>query len=337
MASITRNSTTPKTAQFLAHLAERAPSTSRFLADRLAGIEIPDAPPPAPISKSRPPPPRTQAQHAHRAGPKVSRRKMVAARAAIVAKRESEHLARLTQRIASVGGKWTAIRVIPIAVWTMTAQVIADATGRAARIHLRRCKNRTVAGATLAAAFGTREADETTPRRSWAELRTRRIVAFGLALAALGRYKAGRAGPWRACVIGIPRGAFAALLRDPHDERSRATPSISACYGTHRPGATADDAGQVGYFVALRAAGAVYRQQLPQREATATELWGPSGYAINRYWIATDEPTAISDDEARHRALQWQALADADADLLGAQLRRERTQSAAQAPPPPPT
>jgi hypothetical protein len=342
MDSVDRPKPQGKAAAFVARLAETNPSTAAFLADRIAGIELPDAPPSSAPPSSAPPvkPPSARPvsasarQHAHRPGPKPSRRRIVAQRRERVQRRESNHLAKLTANVRDRGGHGLGIRGVPMRVWVMCSQVIADPSGKAGRIHLRRMRNRTAAGAILTAAM-ERAGDEQTAAeraRSWSDMRTRRIAALGLALATLAA-PTRRRGPWGAIVIGIPRGAFAALLRDPFDARAKAKPAITTLFGTHRPGA-AETSGQVGYFVALRAAGLVYRQQLPKHEASAYECWGPSGYATNRYWVATDEPHSIDDETARALAYALAELANVDAAQLAAQLRHER-QGAAEAPPAP--
>ena len=285
-----------------------------------------DAPPtPAPSSHRRPlPPPQT-----HRRGPKRTRAQQASTRAQRARARDAAHLARLDLKIRAHGGTPTAIRNIPITVWTQAAQVMADQTGRAARLHLRRADHRSAAGAILRAALGT---GKQTADRSWSDLRTRRIAALGLALLALSK-NTRRHGPWGALVIGVPRGALAALLRDPFDRRHNAAPSTSALFGTHRKDADPTSA-DVGYFPALRAAGMVYSQQLPKAEAHPCETWGPTGYAFNRYWLLTDAAWKLDSAEARAALAELAELADLDARALSAEQTRHRRDTADDDPPP---
>jgi hypothetical protein len=261
----------------------------------------------------------------HRRGAKLDRRERAKMRARRLAERESNYLARLTARIRALGGAVSSVRQIPQRVWVMAAQSMSDLTGRAARVHVRKMGNRTCAGAVLRAALGE---DAT---RSWSKLRTRRIATLGLVLHALAR-STKRRGIWQGVVIGIPRGALAALLRDPYDQSESATPSITALFGTHRPGAHAES-GQLGYFLALRNAGVAYRQQLPAHEATRAETWGPRGYAFNRYWLITDKPWQIDDEDTRRGAEQLADYANADARRLETQLARDKAAPAATPPP----
>lgn len=317
--------------------ARLSPRAVEFL--RSQGVELPDPqdptlapagaaaiapapmPTPAPGRPPEPPPAARPAQY-HHTGPKPSRAQRVHARRRAVERREAAYLERMTQRAIAAGHTGKGLRMVPLAVWTGCAQVVADPTGRAARIHLRRLVNRTAAGAILRAALGA-GSDGT-----WATLRTRRIAALGLALVWLGQYTA-RVGPWNCIVKGIPRAALAVLLRDPFDTRARSgkrgagVPAVTTLFGTHRPGA-ADDSGDAGYFCSLRSAGLVYRQQVPAWDAGPGEV-GPSGYTCNRYWIVTDA-RYVSDfgDGLRQLAAELGRLADRDAVQLGAQLARER-------------
>jgi hypothetical protein len=299
--------------------------------DAIAPAPMPaQAPRPAQGRPSEPAPAR--APQYHHTGPKPSRAQRVHARRRAVERREAAYLERMTQRAIAAGHSGQGLRTIPLATWVGCAQVVADPTGRAARIHLRRLVNRTAAGAILRASLGP-GSDGT-----WATLRTRRIAALGLALVWLGQYTA-RVGPWNCIVKGIPRAALAVLLRDPFDtragKRGAGVPAVTTLFGTHRPGA-ADDSGDAGYFCALRSAGLVYRQQVPACDATPGEV-GPSGYTCNRYWIVTDA-RYVSDfgDGLRQLAAELGRLADSDAAQLGAQFARERRACAPVGPPPGP-
>jgi hypothetical protein len=209
--------------------------------------------------------------------------------------------------------------MIPFKVWLMCAQVLADRSGRAARLYLARLQNRPAAGSILRASIAPELGAE---RRSWSDLRTLRIAALGLALVHLAA-PTRRRDQWGGGIVkGLARGAFCALLRDPLDPRPSATPSVSTVFGgAHRPGA-APESGQVGYFVPLAAAGLAYRQQLPASEVGRDEL-GPSGWALNRYWIVTAAFELVA-EWARRTVLACVELASGDAQALRIDQRRAR-------------
>lgn len=354
MARIGQHELESQAARFLASLERSNPSAGAFVRMQIDPASAPPRPPdppkktqakaPAPVvsrnASSHAPTPK---QH-HRRGPRLDRAQRRREQARRLRDREGKHLAALTARVAAIGGTPIAIRGIPMAVWSMCLQVMADATGRAARIWMRRHSNRAAVGVVLAAALGrvtptqteaTAEVtEEVTPTdaRSWASLRTRRIAALGLALLYLSR-RTHRDGPWGAVVIGIPRGALAALLRDPYDTTASATPHITALFGTHRTGADPLTSSQVGYFVTLAAHGFAYRQQLPANEAQRTELWGPSGYAFNRYWLPTERDYTIDDEDTRALFGLLRALADDDAQALSRAPRATSAPPTTAAPP----
>lgn len=237
---------------------------------------------------------------------------------------ELRSLDRLSGKIRASGGNpKVALENVPLFVWRMCWLVIGDATGEAGRMYLRRLKSRTASAAIIAAAFGGIPkgcAGRIPPRFEWASLRARRIVALGLALSALAK-PTRKSGHRNGLVMGFGRGTFCALLANPMVRRpsyeltekrtikgsekkvavvvtrNPAQPSVAGVFGTHEPGATSDT-GQVGYFVALRDAGFVYRQQLSEKYATENECYGPSGHACNRYWLIARR-TAQLDSAAR--------------------------------------
>lgn len=234
--------------------------------------------------------------------------------------RDDRILDKVTDKIRSAGGTIQRgdITRIPSRVWTMAAQIIADPSGRTARIYLARMPSRAAAGAILRAA--------TENGQAWADMRARRIAALGVALEALSK-RTRRPGPWSRIVMGITRPALCSLLSDPFDSRARATPSVSAGFNEHRPGATEDlDSNQIGYFRALARNGAAYAQQVRTGQLAACERGFPSGHPPNRYWLAAE---AHEQDEHEHRdrlsTAQREANADADElDRTDTERRAER-------------
>lgn len=303
--------------------------------DRLAKMAA-DAPPPARGAEARALTKGTKAARAEARGRAASQRLTAAqavvhrkrrARARVHALRERDdrYLERLRARLVAGGlDLLTAnrARVIPFKVWLMCAQVIADRSGRAARLYLSRLHNRPAAGAILRASISPIAGAE---RRSWSDLRTRRIAALGLALVHLAA-PTRRRDQWGGGIVkGLARKALCALLRDPLDRRPSATPSVEALVGVHRPGA-APDGGQVGYLRALVSAGLTYRQQLPASEVGRDEL-GPSGWALNRYWIVTAAFELVA-DWAKAFVQGCLELASGDAQALSSEQRRARARAA---------
>ena len=169
--------------------------------------------------------------------------------------------------------------VIPVAVWAMAAEIMADGSGKAARIWLQRLSKRYphAVGAIRVAALVP--LDQGGALYLWSDERARAIAALGCSLLELGR-NTRRKGRYRIVVMGVARAAFAALLRNPY---SGEQPSISALAGRHREDASLLT-GQLGYLRALEAAGFCYRQQVrDQREPC--EVGFPSGHPPNRYWL----------------------------------------------------
>jgi hypothetical protein len=225
---------------------------------------------------------------------------------------DDRHLARLAKRFNDAGCDVTpnGFRVIPKWVWAVCCNIVNDDSGRAARIYLRRARNKVGAGAIRLAALVPQ--DNGKALYSWADSRARKVAALGVALLAL-EVPTRRAGPWEGIVRGVPRGALCALLASAwrfervNGELRRRRPSLSALAGVHRTGADLES-GQVGYLKALELAGFCYAQQLPAHAVERFEACWPSGYATNRYWIVTSIPTRPLSDEqklalmALHRA-----------------------------------
>lgn len=284
-----------------------------------------DAPPPLPPTSVPPassPPKRPETRRTHvrppvgDAGVRVRRRRArarVQARAHALRARDERYLQRLRARLIADGLDLMSAnraRLIPFKLWLLCAMVIADRSGRAARAELAKLKNRAAAGAILRASIAPEQRAE---RRSWADLRTRRIAALGLAIVHLAQ-PTRRRDQWGGGIVrGIARGALCALLRDVMDRRPTATPSVSALRGVHRPGGSADN-GQIGYLDALEAAGLLYSQQLPASEAGRDEV-GPSGWAMNRYWLVTGV-WELAAEWARETFASWLELAQRDASEL---------------------
>jgi len=323
-------------ARFLERLAHHNPATAQRLADLAtngSARRAQQAPPPTSSTTRRAKPPRSKraapAQHAR--ARKATRAQRTERRRLRELQRDDRILDRVTQKIHDAGGTIPRhdIMRIPSAVWRTTAQIIADASGRAARIYLARMPSRAVAGAVLRAA--------TENGQAWADLRARRICALGVALDLLSK-RTRRRGPWSRLVIGITRGAFAALLADPFDQRSQAKPSLNACFGVHRLGAAEDaDSNQIGYYRALQRTGATYRQQIGQhsRDTLAPcERGFPSGHSPSRYWLA-GEAHEQDDDEHRERLEGWHIAANTDADDLDLEDAERRTRAREHERPPP--
>jgi hypothetical protein len=205
------------------------------------------------------------------------------------------YLQRVHRLLASEGVPYDVrkeLSIIPRTTWVQVSALLADASGRAVRIHLKQLRNKVLAGAIKRAALCG-------GHFAWSDDRARAVAALGIAFASLAR-RTRRRGRWEFLIKGIPLGALCALLRDPWTGER---PHRNTLSGTHRAGA-AWDSGQVGYLNALVGAGALYKQQLPKDEAQACELLGPSGYATSRYWLVTDNPTAPMDDDEKRALLE---------------------------------
>lgn len=219
----------------------------------------------------------------------------------------------------------------------MACAVLNDESGRAARIYLRRARNKVAVGCIRLAALVP--VGQGRSLRSWADYRARAIAALGLALLQL-EVPTRRKGPWEGVVRGIPQGAFLALLsnawkleRGSNGELRRRRPSRAALSGTHRRDADLQN-GQQGWLRALELAGFCYAQQLPAKDVEPFERCWTSGYATNRYWIVTSIPTRPLSDEQK---LELMALHEAGRLVESEQLelcrRRQLLPKAAHEPP----
>lgn len=235
---------------------------------------------------------------------------------------DGRHLARLDKRFEAAGVDVTqGFRFIAKHIWAMCCAVVNDESGRAARIYLRRQRNKVAVGCIRLAALVP--ADDGRTLYTWADERARCIAALGLALLAL-EVPTRKTGMWEGIVRGITVGALQALLASAwkwervKDELRRKRPSRAALVGTHELGADLAS-GQVGYLKALKLAGFCYSQQ--HRVGGAVQLepfercW-PSGYASNRYWVVTSIPTRPIDDDKKRELLALHA----SALKLGAEL-----------------
>lgn len=160
-------------------------------------------------------------------------------------------------------------RAFPSTVWAMNAHILADASGKAARLYLRRCYHQIGARIVEKSAKGD-------SNRSLGHPVARKIVALGLSMLALSR-ETRRKGLWGRIIKAVPMTAWSALLRDPYTTHKPSLSSISGYHG--REGKTA------GYLDALRANGLFYSQQLPKTAVEPIEALGD--YSVNRYWIIT--------------------------------------------------
>lgn len=173
------------------------------------------------------------------------------------------------------------LRLIPRHVWRTCWKIVGDRSGAAARAAWRGVAP-LLRVRMLRASLGLYATEFA--RYRWSDMRARRICALAWALIELSK-RGTRRGRWAGgLVTGITRGALCQLLRDPHDDRESAVPSLSALAGTHRVGATAMT-GEVGYMVALKEVGFCYSQQLDPKDALPCERWGT--YCSARYWLAT--------------------------------------------------
>lgn len=207
-------------------------------------------------------------------------------------------------------------RVIPKCVWVMCCLCMADVSGVAQRWFLERERNRAYAGYLVEEAL-------LAGKRSWSDLRARRICTLGLLYAAMCKYCKPH-GKWGGVVMGVPEGALLAALRDPYCTkpckwlpamphwkkprkepllRDPALPFTTTLNGTHEAGGS-NEHGSVGYLTALVQCGAVYTQQLPADECEPFELFGDSGHPTARVWLPALALERIDDDDVRFELLR---------------------------------
>lgn len=315
----------PPNATFL----ERLSSGARGFLER-AGFELEKTPADVEL---RPPAPKEEgdnrvARRAKRAAERVKpqgpwrrlpssrgRRAEVERLAARARERDERYLQRQRRKLGALGVAAAFLTLIPRNIWIMARDILADPSGQAARIWLRRERNKVACGCIRFAALVP--GSDGTTRYTWADLRARRICALGLALVSLARPAPRRKGIWSSVLMGVPRGYLCALLADPYESKRR--PSKSALAGTHRVGATLET-GQLGYLRALERAGLFYRQQLPLRESELCERFG-GDHPTNRYWLITSLPHTAGSSARRQQLV--------DLHEAGARAATERPRLAA--------
>jgi hypothetical protein len=247
--------------------------------------DAPDAEPPLPAE----PPTRKSARAARRLSPpskltawrqsespnKAAIRQRLRARQSAA---DAKFLFKLRQKLENAGADPTAarhIRSIPVSIRIMAADILADRSGKAAKIYLSRSHNPRAAAAIRAAVNDDMQSD-----------RSRRIIALGLSLVALSK-DTNRKGQWRRIVRGIPQTALTGILKDPWTHRR---PSLSAVRGIH-----GEESYDRGYLDCLKNAGLCYSQQLPRAAVAPFEALGE--YSVNRYWIVTPHIADLSPEE----------------------------------------
>lgn len=121
--------------------------------------------------------------------------------------------------------------------------------------------------------------------RDWSSIYARRCVAYAWAIyrCALPTRRAG----FERLAIGVTQGMIAALVKNPQtlDAYSRA-----GVAGT----STGADGKGCGPLVALERAGVWYAEQ-PPAEVTPETLIGPSGHAVQHYWISERSCSVLAD------------------------------------------
>lgn len=177
--------------------------------------------------------------------------------------------------------------VIPRKLWRDCWAMNSDPSGRAAWKlwagvpAVRRAIMMRVAFGLVSDGAGGRHA-----RYDFSDARARAVATLAYALHVLST-STRRRGVWGGgAVLGVTRGAFCHLLRNVHSKKAR-VPGITTVFGTHRPGATLEQPGQLGYMTALKKAGYCYSRQLPSAEAEPCERWGV--YTSARYQVASSE------------------------------------------------
>jgi hypothetical protein len=301
--------------------------------------------PPPPLS-SRPssPPPPVGRDGTRRTSRARRRRERTRARSDAHYRKTLERWKATAKERAERGGVAVDVTVIPLEVWLTSWAVVADATGGALRAAFKLARNTAAKENALRAALCVTAGGDA--RYRFNNMRSRRIAATAINMLALAKPTKVRGAYGGGEVLGVPRGAFAELLRDVNDprpaerddptsicpvccrdercvhERPPGVPTVNAVFGKHRVDGTAEG-GEVGYWVALYEAGFGYRRQLPPSEALPVELaFGP--YATNRYQICASKPERCP-DRIRATLLARLGLLVAlqeGPDALEAELRR---------------
>lgn len=120
-----------------------------------------------------------------------------------------------------------------------------------------------------------RRGTDYTAARSWRSIYARRCVAYAWAI-----YRASvetRRRGFGRVAVGISQGMIAALITNPQTLRPYSRAGVAAPMSGQRGDGC-------GPLVALERAGAWYAEQ-PPAEITPIELVGPSGHAVQHYWI----------------------------------------------------
>lgn len=295
-----------------------------------------------------------------RAKPKKLAQTRAEKRAAAVARRqrqrdrdaatESRILDAVSAKIVNAGGARTRPQGCPVGVWRMCWQVRGDATGGAARVWLKRTRDRAQVAAIIRAALwdgheppeGNADALPEVGARSWAQDHVRCIAAIGLALAHMAE-RTRRRGKWNGLVKGFGQGFFAALLHDPFDQRPAPPGTYANGLPKKRPGTphtktifgkrSDDDA---GYLHTLIRAGLLHMpQQLRAEYVSAAEKNGPSGHSYSRYWIVTSAPIDTIDPEVLAQLAQLIGEAAESFTQWDADYARRKTAPPPTAGPPP--
>lgn len=221
--------------------------------------------------------------------------------------RDLQHMDRLHRRMKQAGISLEApLRCIPTAVWIMCREILADRSGQAVRLYLKREPNKVAVGCILQAALVPLEGGGYL--HTWADDRSRKIAALGLALLHLSVGTL-RKGPYTSIVRGFTRGAFRALLADPFEPENK--PALTTLSGVHRRGGSVQN-GQLGYLTALERSGFMYRQQIPPEAALPNERWGD--WTSNRYWLVGSMLAHIWDGKVRGRLMKLHELGRIGAD-----------------------
>lgn len=268
------------------------------LADAIARLGLPQGvastdPPCEPASATTPRPAVRQQQPVSPTALRrpASKRQQAEDRQTRAAADEAQWQQRQQERQRRANPDQTAVlqRVWPLEVVRMRTAILCDPSGVNVQRHLADAARRFSGApvwAIVSAALGVRDSEELDNgqrlrlrvRRTWRDLRARRIVVLGLAYLYCSRSNK-RSGQWTRTVRGFSISSFCALLKDPYAAEWEPKPSREAISGVRR------DRGQLGYLRALEAAKFVYRTQLPAADVEAWEIGRKTGRAYNRYSI----------------------------------------------------
>lgn len=254
--------------------------------DQECGAPAPVAPPAgagAPCS----PPTRGERRQARAVASQLERRRARALQ-------RDRDLKRWTDRWEAGGGD-PAKRppAFPSRVWGVgRAIVCSPAASKAAMRWMLRHEGGAVTARLHDAAFGGGRWDHS-------DVCARRMIAFVCCLYMLASFQVwgrGARGTLRLapCVRGYPRSLWCALLAAPHSAKPIAPETLSQ-----------EHDGWLGYIPRGEAAGVIEAVQVPSDVAEAWEC-GPSGYTINRYWLATNTANKPALELDRDGAIEFQ-------------------------------